>query len=590
MSMLKKGKKLLAVSLATALAVAGLNSVIAFAEDYVAEVGEVHTGLLSPWAQQEDIPAISQAFKDAYDRMDAAGFDMGNPPVRGADGYVQDWDSLVMRQVFVGGDHAGTAFGWEAEGIYNSPFGYLMMSDANGKAFPLVNEYLTYWANNSHWTGVGYPVSDIFTVGSDEYQVFSKSVLKSNGTTITEASGYYPGYAGGEYPTTGPWAAEGVKEATQQKFLNAYKNQQYAGFNLGKPHTEYGIKTWDGVVDGVMYQVFWYGDNPVCAPWNMNTGFIMQAAPDKNAYALKGDMLNVWFSGVGNHFAGAGAPDGDEFEMNGKVYQQFVNGYISFTKGDPSTAVYTEGKAPTPVPETVGVANDALTGKYEGKEAEVKQAFVDEYSRLNETGFYPGEPTNGGVIEMSDGSNQWLGQWLINGDSSANVLSYHAATLLMMNDLPSDTQTVFSVRNSILEKFISEGSVIDVGAPTCNEFTVENTVYQNFKYGYMSYTADDTANVVFVAGKQVSETGEITDLPKPEEPEDPKDPEKNPSDSQPDNSDSSNISKPDDSSKPNTDVPALGVTGIGTSVIILLIGAGMALMLVRKGNKKWAEK
>lgn len=542
------------------------------AEDYKAEVGEVHTELLTSWTKAEDIPAISQAMKDAYKKMEDSGFDMGETPLRGIDGYVQRWDDVVMRQMFVGGDHTANPFDW-SQFYGNQKIGYLMMSDANGKAFPLVNGFLDYWANNGHWGEVGYPVSDIFTENGKKVQVFSHALLKDDGTTVT-GEGAYPGWVGPNYLTTGDWATDEVKASVSAKFLNAYKNAQYQGFNLGTPHTGESVKLWDGTQ--VLYQVFFNGDNPQGPVWGLNEGFIMQSAPDKNAYVIKGDMLRAWYAGVGGSFAGAGAPDGDEFEMNGKVYQQFINGYISYDKEDASTAVFTPGEAPKKVPETVGVANEPLTGAYEGKEEIVKQAFVDEYTRLNTDGFYPGQPTNGGVTIMNDSSNEWLGQWFVNGDSTANVLNYSAATLIMMNGLPDEEQTVFTISGSVLEKFIEEGSIIDVGAPISNEFEVEGTVYQNFTYGYMSYPADDIENVTFVAGKTVSETGEISELPIPWYPLEPSKPIEDSSEEPSEKPDE----KPDEN--PNEDpekIPNAGDNGASTA----MVATGLLMLIIAFG-------
>ncbi len=134
------------------------------------------------------------------------------------------------------------------------------------------------------------------------------------------------------------WAA-GQEAKIAEMVIAEYEAQKAAGFNLGNP--EDAIQSWNDVV---ARQLFKGGDNKG-NPWGWGAtgyvGFIMVSKDAKQAYTLKNEMLDAW-AALG-HFDSVGAPTSNQFEENGKIYQNFSKGYIVCDAGDSTTAELKEG-------------------------------------------------------------------------------------------------------------------------------------------------------------------------------------------------------------------------------------------------------
>lgn len=149
------------------------------------------------------------------------------------------------------------------------------------------------------------------------------------------------------------WAAG--QEANIADMVKAeYEAQKAAGFNLGNP--EDAIQGWNDVV---VRQFFKGGDNKG-NPWGWGAtgyvGFIMAAKDAKRAYTLKNEMLDAW-SALG-HFDNVGYPISNQFEEDGKLYQNFSKGYIVCAVDDSTTAELKEGvKEPAAEQKTADDSN-----------------------------------------------------------------------------------------------------------------------------------------------------------------------------------------------------------------------------------------
>ncbi len=131
-----------------------------------------------------------------------------------------------------------------------------------------------------------------------------------------------------------PAWTSGSESDISAKVIAEYQAQQTAGFDLGTPQDE--IQGWNDVV---VRQFFKNGDNKG-NPWGWGAtgyvGFIMYSEGASQAYTLKNEMLDAW-AALG-HFDSVGYPTSNQFEENGKIYQNFSKGYLVCDVDDSTTA------------------------------------------------------------------------------------------------------------------------------------------------------------------------------------------------------------------------------------------------------------
>ncbi len=336
-------KKILVLMLMSIFSLAVFAGVV-LAETETIQVGDINEdGLPADWAGA-DQNAIRDAFIAEYDRQVASGFDMGL--VYDA---IQEWNQVVARQMFTGGDQSGSPWGW-------AQTGFIMLSAPAARAFTLKDAYLNAWSYNNHFDSVGFPVSNSFQYKDSGYQVFSKSTIKITGDEI-EVLEHFPGRGDATYPETGDWNTE--KAATLAAFRAEYDRLQKEGYNPGYPHDS--VKLWDGTQ--VMAQTFVGGDNTADPfGWDLKLCYIIKGSPAQPAVVVKGDMLVAWMNAsVGNAFTVAGVPLEPERTISGNLYQQFANGYIKLPGGQATDAVFVAGtigevEEPNPTTADPGMA------------------------------------------------------------------------------------------------------------------------------------------------------------------------------------------------------------------------------------------
>ncbi len=146
--------------------------------------------------------------------------------------------------------------------------------------------------------------------------------------------------APGEIPA---WAVGQETEITN-KIVAEFNAQASAGFDFGTPWQD--VKGWENVI---VFQPFNGGDNQGNL-WGWGTvdsvvvgaGFIMLSEGADRAYSLINEMSEAW--GNLGHFGVVGYPTSNQFEVDGKIYQNFSLCYLECDPGNSASAVVHAGE------------------------------------------------------------------------------------------------------------------------------------------------------------------------------------------------------------------------------------------------------
>ncbi|MGI6270428.1 MAG: DUF5018 domain-containing protein [Candidatus Howiella sp.] len=184
-------------------------------------------------------------------------------------------------------------------------------------------------------------------------------------------------------------------EKARLAILNEYNNQRAMGTDPGTPVGK--IEGWDSLLNRQFFDEGYPASN------NMNLGtdahgsaLIMIDVPNGKAYTLKGQMLSMWTWGAtdedGNEdwlFAKAGAPAVNEFQMDGKTYQQFAHSYAYYSNS--SSAIIRHGIGSFSASKQVAALENSYW--YSGEKhtlSDVTYSFRQAYERANVIGYNPG--------------------------------------------------------------------------------------------------------------------------------------------------------------------------------------------------------
>lgn len=189
-------------------------------------------------------------------------------------------------------------------------------------------------------------------------------------------------------------------EKARLAILDEYNNQRAMGTDPGTPVGR--IEGWDSLLNRQFF------DDGYPASSNMNLGtdahgsaLIMIDVPNGNAYTLKGQMLNMWTWGATDEdghedwlFAKAGAPAVNEFQMDGKTYQQFAYSYAYYS--DSQSAIIRHGIGSFVAGKQVAALQDSYWYSSDKNTLEnVTYSFREAYERANMIGYNPGVADGG---------------------------------------------------------------------------------------------------------------------------------------------------------------------------------------------------
>lgn len=495
---------IIAVSMLFVLAYAPVNADIAIGEV------ESNASLLPSWVATYDggNTAIQAKFVAAYDAQTTAGFDFGATWQT-----VRKWDDTVeiVYQPFGGGDQTTNLWGWYSGGV-----GYLMYHPGAANAYAVKNEMLEAWGALGHWNNVGWPIGNVFEYNGKLYQNFSKAFIEctpGNASSAVLHAGSYKhprevGVVSTVVTDIAEWAV-GQESTVSDKIIAEFDAQAAAEFDFGSPWQD--VKSWDGFV---MFQPFNGGDNNGNLWWwgmsegvFIGAGFIMYPNGAPQAYSLINEMSEAW--GNKGHWNVVGYPIGNQFELGGKIYQNFSKGYMECTPGDSGTAEFHADGYKTSV--GVGVFTDVPAEIAEwavGNESEISDMISDEFDAQATEGFDFGEPWQ--VIKSWDG--QVMYQPFNGGSNTGNLWGWGTvggvvvgAGFIMYSD---GADQAYSLINEMSEAWGAKGHWNNVGYPIGNQFEHEGMIYQNFSKGYIVCEPGDSETAVLHAGEFFDITSE----------------------------------------------------------------------------------
>ena len=495
----------------------------------VTAVGEMSTtpADIATWAVGNEA-AVSAKIVAEFDAQAAADFDFGTPWQQ-----VKQWEGVVMYQPFKGGDNEGNLWGWGTVGGEVVGAGFIMYAEGASKAYSLINEMSEAWGNGGHFNTVGFPIGNQFLFEGKIYQNFSKGFFEitpgNSGSAIFHEGSYKHPVAVGDVSSTpediAAWAV-GNEAAIAAMIVAEFDAKAAADFDFGSPWQP--MKHWEGVV---MYQPFSGGDhNGNLWWWGMSegvfigAGFIMYSEGAGAAYSLINEMSEAW--GNLGHFNAVGFPLGNQFEYEGKIYQNFSKGYLECTPGDSSTAVLHADSYKTAVPVgTVSETPADVAAWAVGKEADVAAMIQAEFDAKAAADF-----DFGGAWQPV---KQWEGvvmfQPFNGGDNEGNLWGWGTvnnvkigAGFIMYSEGASQA---YSLINEMSEAWGNLGHFNAIGYPIGNQFEHEGMIYQNFSKGYMVITPGDSSTAVLHAGEFFAvEDGSSSEVSS-EEPDDNESPE-----------------------------------------------------------------
>lgn len=184
-------------------------------------------------------------------------------------------------------------------------------------------------------------------------------------------------------------------EKARLAILKEYNNQRAMGTDPGTPVGR--IEGWDSLLNRQFFTDGYPASNSINLGSDARgSALIMIDVPNGNAYTLKGQMLSMWTWGAtdedGNYdylFAKAGAPAVNEFQMDGKTYQQFAHSYAySSTSG---SSIIRHGIGTFSASKQVAALQNSYW--YSGEKhtlSDVTYSFRQAYERANVIGYNPG--------------------------------------------------------------------------------------------------------------------------------------------------------------------------------------------------------